>query len=627
MCGICGIYGMNDRNLIERMCAKITHRGPDAEGFYFDAGLMLGMRRLKVIDLETGDQPVYNEDKTVVVINNGEIYNYREVRKDLQDAGHIFATNSDTEVMVHLYEEYGDGFVNKLRGMFACALWDTKKQRIVLARDRIGIKPLYYHFHNGILSFASELKSLLVCPKISKELNFSALHKYLTYTYVPAPETIFENIYKLMPGHRLVGVNGRIWTEQYWDLNKGDYTYNETQRMDENELSEQLSSLIKESVKMHLVSDVPLGVFLSGGTDSGTILDYASEATDTPVRTFSIGFDDDYYNELDNARIMSHKYETSHTEYVIKPQEMDYMETVLSTFDEPFADSSAIPAYFVSKHAKQHATVALSGDGGDEIFGGYGNYRADKITNYYRRLPSAVRDKLNPFIANKFSKNNSGVLAQIKKLAETSSFSPEYGHAFWLSVFSRGTKEKLYTHENLKSLLDVDPLAEYEDYSRHYYNGDFINGCMNIDMKRVLPDDYLTKVDRMSMLNSLEVRVPFIDHRLIEFAVTIPSRYKLKGLTSKYLLKRIMKGRLPDKILNGKKKGFSMPLNKWFKEDFSSLVDKYLSKKKIEQRGYFNYDAISAISSEHMSGRRDNSKFLWTLICFEIWHKEFLPGK
>lgn len=626
MCGICGSYGLSDEVVLKKMCATLTHRGPDDEGHYLGDDVMLGMRRLKVIDLETGNQPIFNEDRSVVVVYNGEIYNFREIRKELEEKNHTFRTHSDTESIVHLYEEYGDACVNKLRGMFAFALWDIKKKRLLIARDRIGIKPLYYYHNGNSIIFASEIKALLTHPGVSKEINYTALHNYLTYLYVPAPETIFRNIFKLLPGHQLVYENGSMVTKQYWDINRGDYGFSDLENWSEKELSEKVYALLQESIEKHMISDVSLGVFLSGGTDSASIVSIASELSSKPVKTFSIGFEDAYHNELDNAKLVAERYGTDHHEFVVTPPDIDLIEDIIGSFDEPFADSSAIPTYFVSKCAKEHVTVALSGDGGDEIFGGYGNYKADKICHYYRKLPGLLRDDLIPFFINSLQEKENPFSAgqQLKKLLEMSKMSPGAGHAFWLSVFNTDLKEKLDKTGFLRDLLPVDSLDCYQTYFDTVNTNDFLNRNIHVDIKTVLPDDYLTKVDRMSMLNSLEVRVPFLDHKLLEFGTAMPGKYKLNGLTSKYLLKKMMKNRLPNNIITGKKKGFSVPLSKWFKQDFSVLIDKYLSEEVIKKRGYFNYDTIAMLSNDHIRRRKDNSKYLWTLICLEIWHRKYM---
>lgn len=627
MCGICGAYGSVDRDVLGRMCAEIVHRGPDHQGEFYDARVMMGIRRLKVIDLETGNQPIYNEDRSVAIVHNGEIYNFKELRIELEEKGHIFTTHSDTESIVHLYEEVGNDFLRMLQGMFALSLWDVRRQRLILARDRIGIKPLYYYFKNGTLIFASEIKSILTHPEVSRGMNFGGLHDYLTYLYVPAPQTIFKDLYKLLPGHMLVCEEGDITVRQYWDILDGDIENSGQLDHDCEDLTSELMCRLKESVKGHLVSDVPLGIFLSGGTDSGAVVALASEVSDRPVKTFSVGFEDAYLNELKNARLVAKRYGTDHQEFVLEPPSIGVVDDIVSFFDEPFADSSAIPTYFVCKCAKEHVTVALSGDGGDEVFAGYGNYKADKITHWYRKLPTPLRDALIPFMANlipessdRFSKGD-----QIKKLLVMAAFPPEQGHVFWLSVFNEDLKRELYHSEKLRQLTCVNSLDRYIHYFEQFDGDpDYLNRFIFVDMKSVLPDDYLTKVDRMSMAHSLEVRVPLLDNRLLEFAAMLPSKYKLRGLTSKYLFKKAMSSRLPREIIHGRKKGFSMPLARWFRNDFAELINEYLSKDILKKRGYFSCDTVSALASEHLSDRVDNSKFLWTLICFEIWHRRYM---
>lgn len=622
MCGICGTYGFVDKDLLKKMCNAIAHRGPDDEGYYYDVDVMLGMRRLKVIDLNAGNQPIYNEDESIVVVYNGEIYNYKENREYLEGKGHKFYTQSDTETIVHLYEEFGDGFVERLRGMFAIAIWDSSRKKLFLARDRIGIKPLYYFIKNGVLIFASELKAILRYPLIEKEINFHALHDYLTYMCVPAPDTIFRDVYKLEPGHMIICEKGKIEMKKYWDVSLNPDCTADLFK-DENAIKERMYELIRESVKMHLISDVPLGVFLSGGLDSSTMVAIISEFLDSPVKTFSMGFEDDYYNELGNARLVAKRFGTEHHEYVVCPPSIEDIQHILSFFDEPFADSSAIPTYYISKYTRQNATVALSGDGGDEVFGGYGNYKADKIGLLYRKIPLFIGKKLIPFIVEAIPdvSNNHSRKSQIKKILNLSHMTPERGHIFWLSCFSEDTKSELYAENRLIQLLGEDSMDKYSSFFDGCDRNDFINRCIRVDIKTILPNDYLTKVDRMSMANSLEVRVPLLDHELVEFAVSISGKYKLRGLTTKYLIKKIMKEKLPDEIIGGIKKGFSIPLSKWFREDFSALINEFLSEDIIKKRGYFNYDFIKRISNEHLLGLKDNSKQLWTLIGFEIWHR------
>jgi len=626
MCGICGAYGSNDRDILHRMCRAMVHRGPDHQGEFYDEHVMMGMRRLKIIDLETGNQPIYNEDRSIALVYNGEIYNFKELRSELKKKGHRFTTNTDTEAIVHLYEERGEAFLSGLRGMFAFSLWDSKKRRLILARDRIGIKPLYYYQKDGIFLFASEIKSIMAHPGFSRDICYQALHDYLTYQYIPAPQTIFENLYKLLPGHTLTFGSGEVTVKKYWDILDGDNDSGLRSGPDLASLSYELTHRLQEAVNMHLVSDVPLGVFLSGGIDSGALVALASELSEQPVKTFSIGFEDDYLNELDNARLVANRYGTDHQEFVLKPPGLDSIEDIIGCFDEPFADSSAIPTYFVCKCAKEHVTVALSGDGGDEIFGGYGNYKADKLTHWYRKLPAPVRDQFLPLLVKRLSENRSrsSRVDQIKKLLATAALPPEQGHVFWLSVFNEDLKKEVYRSEKLRQ-IDIDSLDLYLHYFDQFpKNLDYLNRCIFVDMKTVLPDDYLTKVDRMSMAHSLEVRVPLLDNRLLEFAAGISSDLKLRGLTTKYLFKKAMRSRLPHEVLYCRKKGFSMPLARWFRHDFNQLISEYLAEDVLKRRGYFDFKAVNRVADAHLKGKEDNSKFLWVLVCLEIWHRRYM---
>lgn len=626
MCGICGTYDLVDEDLLKRMCGAIAHRGPDDEGHYVDSDVMLGMRRLRIIDIETGSQPIYNEDRNIVVVFNGEIYNYKENREFLEKKEHRFYTQSDTETIVHMYEEFGIiGCVERLRGMFAFALWDRCNKTLFLARDRLGIKPLYYHLDNGKLLFSSEIKSLLEYKELRREVNLNAVHDYLTYMCVPAPQTIFKDIYKLEPGCILICKNGETKVEKFWDVSR--FIQSSENISDEREISYKLSELMKESIRMHLISDVPLGVFLSGGLDSATIVAMASEVMDRPIKTFSIGFEEKDYSEIDNARIMAKRFNTDHHEFIVRPLSIEEIVNIISTFDEPFADSSAIPTHAVSKCAREYVTVALSGDGGDEIFGGYGNYRADKIGIALRNVPGFTRRGVRSMIGSlPASSDGKSSLSKIMKILDLSLMPPEKGHLYWLAAFSNEAKRQLYSNNALHEYIDNDSLNFYGRYFDSCISDDFINRCICVDIKGVLQNDYLTKIDRMSMANSLEVRVPFLDHKLLEFAVSISSKFKLNGFTTKYLLKKVMKDKLPGEIINGKKKGFSIPLSKWFKEDFSILIQEFLSENAIKKRGYFNFNFVKRMVDNHLSGKQDNSKQLWTLICYEIWHSRFVGG-
>jgi len=624
MCGIVGSTGFTSEKIIKKMCRTLRHRGPDSEGYYIGDNIALGMRRLKIIDLETGDQPIFNDDKSIVTVFNGEIYNYEQLRNNLIKIGISLKTKSDTETIVYLYQQYGDEFVNYLRGMFAIAIWDKKKKRLVLARDRMGIKPLYYYYNNGKLIFSSEIKSILCSPDVSKELDFIALHHYLTFGYIPAPLSIFKNIYKVLPGHLLIYEDQTIHSKKYWDIRNNDINNDDFDN--QKEIEQKLIELIEESIRLHMISDVPVGAFLSGGLDSGSIVALASKLSKRPIKTFSIGFDDDYLNELDNARLLAKMYKTDHSEFIVGPTDIDVLEDIMYYYDEPFADSSAIPTYFVSKFASNYVKVALSGDGGDEIFAGYGNYKADKIGQVLNKLPISLNNKFIQSIFNWLPASNNllDFNNQIKKIAKISSLEPEIGHVYWLSIFNEDAKKQLYLSDEFNKLNTIDSLKLYRNYFQHFKDGDFINTCINVDIKTVLPDDYLTKVDRASMANSIEVRVPFLDHKLVEFSTAIPSKMKLKGLTTKKLLKNIMKNELPEKVRLGRKKGFSIPLNRWFRQDFNVLTDEYLSTSRLNKMGYFNSSFIENQIKEHSCGIKDNSKILWTLVAFEIWHKQYM---
>ncbi len=623
MCGIVG--STEDKNsIIKKMCRALTHRGPDSEGYYFDNNISLGMRRLKIIDLDKGDQPIFNSDRSIVTVFNGEIYNYRSLRKKLSKNGITFQTNSDTETIVYLYQKYKDDFATKLRGMFSIAIWDKKASRLVLARDRIGIKPLYYYFNNNKLLFSSEIKSLLIHPDVCKELNFEALNHYFTFGYIPAPLSIFNKIYKVLPGHLLIYEDGQIYNKQYWDLPLDKGRQMDTS-FDSNHIKSELSKLIYESIELHLVSDVPVGAFLSGGLDSGSLIALSSQVSNNPMKTFSIGFEDKYLNELENASLVAEMYGTDHNEYIVKPTDIDELEKIMFFYDEPFADSSAIPTYFVSKFAGEHVKVAFSGDGGDEIFAGYGNYKADKIIQYLNKFPLVTKNKFVQSIINllPIGKNSFSFTNQLKKLYKILLLDPELAHVFWLSIISENDKNKLYINDNMLNLNKISSLEYYRKYFDHYKNKDFINTCILTDIKTVLPDDYLTKVDRASMANSVEVRVPFLDHKLVEYCSNLPSKYKMQGFETKSLLKQIMKDKLPKQIISGKKKGFSIPLNKWFKQDFNSLFEKYLSIEEIKSQGLFNHKFINELINNHSYGKVDSSKSLWSIIAFQIWYKNY----
>jgi asparagine synthase (glutamine-hydrolysing) len=627
MCGICGTFNFSSEQPVDigdlkRMCDVMAHRGPDDEGFFAEANIGLGMRRLSIIDLSTGHQPISNEDGTVWIVFNGEIYNHLILRKELQGKGHKFSTNTDTEAIVHAYEEYGEDCVNKLRGMFAFAIWDRIKKKLFLARDRIGIKPLYYYLDDKRIIFGSELKVILQCPGIPKDLDFEALDNFLTFEYIPAPLTIFKKIKKLPQAHTLSVENGKISMNEYWKLN-----FKEVKRTEE-ETCEGLYEILKEAVKMRLMSDVPLGAFLSGGIDSSTVVGLMSEVMDRPVKTFSIGFDDPSYNELNYARTVAKHFGTDHTELVIKPDIIDWVNRLIKYLDEPFGDFSIFPTFLVSELARKHVTVTLSGDGGDELFAGYEYYIADKIASYYRKLPGVLRKKLIPSIVGSIppSSQKKGPVNMIKRFVEGTQHPERLRHFRWAKFFSEEEKALLYS-EDVK--MELDGIDTYLAFTKHFSesNGaDYLGKELFADIKTYLCDDILVKVDRMSMANSLEARVPFLDHKFVEFVATIPSGMKLNSLRSKYILKKSMSRILPREILYRDKQGFSIPIKNWLKNELRPLMEEALSPERVKKEGFFNPSYIDMIKTEHLNGVENHSHRLWALMVFEIWQDLYLKN-
>ncbi|MGE0681333.1 MAG: asparagine synthase (glutamine-hydrolyzing) [Candidatus Binatia bacterium] len=628
MCGIVGKLNFDRTRpvgprLISAMCSTITHRGPDEEGVYTDGPVGLGMRRLSIIDLAGGHQPVSNEDGTVWVVFNGEIYNYLELRPLLEAKGHQFASNSDTEVIVHLYEEFGEDFVKHLRGMFAIALWDKKQEILILARDRLGKKPLYYAEHEGRLLFGSELKALLV-DGLSREIDSQALHEFLSYNYIPGPRTIFKRANKLQPGHYLVVSHGRLTIKPYWSLESSLEPDGGTKPV--ALYLEQLTELLREAVRYRLISDVPLGVFLSGGIDSSTIVAIMREVTSSPIKTFSIGFEDESFNELPYARAVAEHFETEHYELTVKPDALDLLPKLVRSFDEPFADSSAIPVYYLSQLARQQVKVALGGDGGDEIFAGYETYTAYKFASLYQRLPRSVQTFL-PQIVSRLPVSHAKVSFdyKAKRFIQAALLPPERGHFAWKEVFSDDMKHQLYAAAMNESLQD--PFLVFGREFAGCQTQPMLSRLQYVDMRVYLPDDILVKVDRMSMAHSLEVRTPLLDHKLVEFAASVPPELHLKGLQKKYLLKRAVAHRLPKKILNRKKGGFNVPIPRWLRHELRDYTQDVLSEKKVREQGFFNPQYVQQLIKKHNDMEADYSRNLWGLLIFALWHEEYKPEK
>lgn len=629
MCGICGIINKPgekiSETLIRKMCNVVMHRGPDEEGIFINENIGLGMRRLSIIDIEGGHQPMFNEDETVCVVFNGEIFNFQEEKKKLIQKGHKFRTNSDTEVIVHLYEEFGIDCVSHLRGMFAFALWDKRKQEFYLVRDRFGIKPLHYSFHNGSLLFGSEIKSILQAPGLSREINYKALNNYFTFMYIPAPETIFKDIYKLKPAHFLVYKNGEVKIKQYWD-------FPETKSIDltEEEYCLELKKRLKESIQLSTISDVPLGVFLSGGIDSSLMVALLSEISSQKIKTFSIGFGKEKnYNELEYARSISRQFNTEHYEYNVAPKAIDVLPNLVRYFDEPFADASAIPTYYVSKMASERITVALSGEGGDEVFAGYpSRYIWDQKAEYLRGMPIGLKNgmlgkltALLPMPRNLYLQNK---VRQLKKFTSFAGLPQPERYTNWFSIFTSELKTSLYTKEFMSNIEDIESYRIYAAYFDLRKNDHALNKMLYVDSKVLLPGDLLTKADRVSMANSLEVRVPYLDHLLVEFAWNIPPSMKLKGKTTKYILRKLAAQLLPHDIVKRRKQGFEVPISSWFKHDLNPFVKEILSEETIKKRKLFNPVTVKWIIDKVDKGIWHYGPHLYALIVFELWSQSYI---
>jgi asparagine synthase (glutamine-hydrolysing) len=614
MCGIAGIVSLGDRSPLAQelrdMCAAITHRGPDDEGFYLDARAGLGMRRLSIIDVASGHQPVANEDGTVQVVLNGEIYNFRELHRYLEARGHIFSTRTDTETIVHLYEEHGKDCVRYLRGMFGFALWDTRKQQFLLARDRLGIKPLYYIERGGRLVFASELKSILQLPEIEREINWGAVSHLFTFLSTPPDEAVIAGIRKLEPGCLMtIAAGGSPAIERYWDLRfEPDYG------KDEKYFIARTREILHESVRFHMISDVPLGAFLSGGIDSSSVVATAASMIDEPLKTFSIGFSEPSYNELEYARIVAKSFGSDHNELTLGPDALDEMENLAWYLDEPFGDSSAIPTYMVSKLAARHVKVVLSGDGGDELFAGYDRYVVEQ--NERGRAPLPARR----------------LLGAISQRMPGGMRGRNYLRHFSLSGAERYLDAStLFRFEDMKRLFQPDVfelLALHQPWrakaaQMDSTGGNWLTQLQSLDIHNYLPLDILTKVDRMSMAHSIESRVPLLDHELVEFAATIPPEMNLRDGTTKYILKQAMRGILPDRIIDRPKRGFAVPLSFWFRGKLGPYVRDLVLSDRSRRRGIFNVRSVEDLIARNDRGQSLDLQ-LWTLISFELWARTFL---
>ena len=641
MCGICGKINYGDRPideaLIRKMCQSFICRGPDDEGVYVNSAAGpknrvhagLGHRRLSVIDLsKAGHQPMSNEDGTRLITYNGEIYNFKVLRKELEQKGHIFKSDTDTETVLHLYEEEGARAVERLNGMFAFAVWDQEKKEIFVCRDRIGIKPLVYYWDGKHFVFASEIKALLCDPLIPKEIDYKALQLYLTFSYIPAPHTIFKGIKKLEPGHFLRLAKGELKIEKYWDLHPAiDSTFPEQRFSDQEHFyKKRLFEGLNRAVKDRMAADVPLGAFLSGGIDSSIIVALMAQNTVKPVKTFSIGFKDNaLYDETHYARQVAALYHTDHHEFKLTYKDMlDVFPQVLSTFDEPFSDSSAIPTFIVSRETKRHVTVALSGDGGDELFAGYRSYLGEYWYRRYMMVPGVFREsvfeKLVEGLPDSRDQKVLEYIRRLKKFIKSTKGNFAQRMLSLKEIFPGELAEKIILHkENYASALPLELLQG----RLSVFQGDRVNRMLYTDVKDSLPGDMLTKVDWMSMKNSLEVRVPFLDHRVVELAFQMPGVLKLRKGITKYILKETFKNILPESLGRRSKAGFEVPISQWLKTDLKFLVDQYLDKERIRRQGIFDYDVIEGLIQNHLNSKTDTSWMLWNLIVFQYWYDEY----
>ena len=625
MCGICGVAGgdpARGRELVHRMCAAMVHRGPDDEGIVQIDGVTLGMRRLSIIDLEGGHQPMHNEDSTVWVVQNGEIYNHVELRKLLIAAGHSFNTASDTEVLVHGYEEWGGEMVERLNGMFAFALLDRRNGTLVLARDRMGIKPLHYAVDGGRLVFASELKALLRDPALRKGIDPAALDDYLAYEFVPSPSSIVRGISKLQPGHILTWsvADSTLTSRRYWSpqLNL-DGADERSQAIEMEEECQKLRSVLRESVRKELISDVPLGVFLSGGIDSSAVAAMMTQLGGE-VKSFSVGFADRSFDESAHARLVARHLGTEHHELTLEPgMLLDLVPRLAELLDEPLGDASIIPTYLLSEFTRRHVKVALGGDGGDELFAGYPTLQAHRLAAYYLKTPRLLREGLVEPVVRRLpvSRDNLSFDFRAKRFVSGASYPTAERHQRWMGSFDRQERAALLARQVRHGDLDHD--LDLTD-------ADPLNQALLLDMRFYLENDILVKLDRASMMASLEGRVPLLNNDFVEYATHLPMNMKLRGLRSKYLLKRALRGVLPNAILNRSKKGFGIPVAHWFRGPLKEQMLSVLSPERIAREGFFDAGAIKRLIDGHLDGRRDNRKQLWTLFAFELWHDGYLKG-
>ena len=609
MCGICGIattHGDAHVETLRAMSDLLVHRGPDSAGEHLDGGVALAARRLSIIDLEHGDQPIANEDGSCVVVQNGEIYNYPELRRELERAGHELRTRCDTEALVHLYEQHGLAFAERLRGMFAAAIWDARRRRLVLARDRYGIKPLYYRHVDGELRFASELRAL---PR--GEIDLDALESFLAFNSIPAPYSIFRDVRKLPAGHVLVWENGVVSLERY--ARPGPAMEDALRTGDEAELVEELRARLRDSVRAHLLSDVPVGVLLSGGVDSAALAALAAQETPEPVHTFTIGFAERSFDERADARLVAERYGTEHHELLVRPDPELLLRALAEAFDEPFADSSALPTYLVSQLAAEHVKVALSGEGGDELFGGYYTYAADLIADRVAPLARVVRPLVEALPA---STRKASLDYRAKRFVRAAHLPPLERHHGWKEIFSAETRAELTGRR-----ATYDPVDVYRARYGETVGAPQLARLQDVDFGVYLVDDLLVKTDRASMAHSLEARVPFLDPLVTNLAFALPTRLKVRGLAKKVLLRKAVEPLLPAEVVHGRKRGFSIPAAAWLRGELESFARETLGPETLERQGFFRPEPVARLIDEHVAGREDWSRQLWGLLAFTLWYE------
>lgn len=626
MCGIVGFVNnaarAADREVLGAMNAAIVHRGPDDDGFYLHENVGLAMRRLAIIDLASGKQPMHNEDRSKWIVFNGEIYNYRELREDLEQRGHRFYTHSDTEAIVHLYDEYGVDCLQHLRGMFAIAIWDETEKTLFLARDRVGKKPiLYSHQANGDLVFGSEFQAMLKHPSVTREVDYAAIDSYLSYLCVPAPQTAFTQIRKLEPGHWLRWHDGKVETQRYWlpDFSKKI-------KITESEAIDETTRILREATRMRMISEVPLGAFLSGGVDSSAVVALMAQESETPVKTFSIGFEEQDFSELKYARRVAEHVGAEYNEFIVRPDALEVLPLLVDHYGEPYADSSAIPTYYVAKETRRHVTVALNGDGGDESFAGYERYMAMELAEMYRSIPVFVRKALieGPVNLLPSSPLKKTRIRDVQRFFTSANEDRLPRYHRWMSTFKPAVRAEMYT-DDFKARMNGSNTSDLLDKWFARANGlGVLDATLLTDQMTYLPNDLLVKVDIATMANSLEARSPFLDHKMIEFAASLPENLKMSRLRTKSLLKKVAARLVPPDVVYRRKMGFGVPVGKWFRGEMKGFVRDVLLSETSLKRGIIKPDMIERYVAEHTNGEQDHAFQIWSLLMLELWFQRFI---